>query len=434
MGKIKRFVTKPRNCDAFATIGLFRCPGASSRCARQGSFLNEDDAEFGPLLCCAALLAAHVNGTGRAAASRAERALRLVRLSGLRSGRLRPCIRARTTIAIRSCAASIPTRASPGPATTIIWSTRPSPISRACRSSTAATSSPGPRSAMRSTGRTCSISAGSACRAACSRRRSRSMTGHSTSSTPASIAAAISSSPRATRPGRGRTRSGCPNSRAASIRASSSTTTARPGWSITARRSARRAMTAIARSGSRSSIRARCGPSGPRRLLVDGGVNPAANPVWIEGPHLLKVGGYYYLTCAEGGTAEGHSQVVLRSRNVTGPYLPDPAQPDPDPARPAARPPLSDHLRRPCPAGRDARMANGGRPSSPTRPYRRRFLQYRAGDLPAAGALGGRLAANHRAGHGDSLYPRPAQSAARARRPPSRRGKSSTALPCRSTG
>jgi beta-xylosidase len=61
---------------------------------------------------------------------------------------------------------------------------------------------------------------------------------------------------------------------------------------------------------------------GPRRVLVDGGVNPAANPIWIEGPHILKVRGLYYLTCAEGGTAEGHSQVVLRSAAVTGPYVP----------------------------------------------------------------------------------------------------------------
>src|SRR5207253_10659598 len=29
---------------------------------------------------------------------------------------------------------------------------------------------------------------------------------------------------------------------------------------------------------------------GPRRLLVDGGVDPSTNPVWIEGPHILKVG------------------------------------------------------------------------------------------------------------------------------------------------
>ncbi|HTU13452.1 MAG TPA: glycoside hydrolase family 43 protein [Allosphingosinicella sp.] len=61
---------------------------------------------------------------------------------------------------------------------------------------------------------------------------------------------------------------------------------------------------------------------GPRRVLVDGGVDPSTNPIWIEGPHILKVDGWYYLTCAEGGTAVGHSQVVLRSRAVTGPYAP----------------------------------------------------------------------------------------------------------------
>ena len=61
---------------------------------------------------------------------------------------------------------------------------------------------------------------------------------------------------------------------------------------------------------------------GPRRVLVDGGVDPSTNPIWIEGPHILKVNGWYYLVCAEGGTAMGHSQVVLRSRSVTGPYQP----------------------------------------------------------------------------------------------------------------
>jgi alpha-N-arabinofuranosidase len=66
---------------------------------------------------------------------------------------------------------------------------------------------------------------------------------------------------------------------------------------------------------------------GPRRVLVDGGVDPSTNPIWIEGPHILKVGGFYYLICAEGGTALGHSQVVLRSNAVTGPYTPFPGNP-----------------------------------------------------------------------------------------------------------
>ena len=61
---------------------------------------------------------------------------------------------------------------------------------------------------------------------------------------------------------------------------------------------------------------------GPRKVLVNGGVDISKKPVWIEGPHIYKKDGWYYLSAAEGGTAEGHSQVALRSRNVTGPYTP----------------------------------------------------------------------------------------------------------------
>ena len=63
-------------------------------------------------------------------------------------------------------------------------------------------------------------------------------------------------------------------------------------------------------------------PVGPRRVLIDGGVEPAKNPIWIEGPHVFKRDGWYYLSDAEGGTGPQHSQVVLRSREVWGPYLP----------------------------------------------------------------------------------------------------------------
>jgi xylan 1,4-beta-xylosidase len=78
---------------------------------------------------------------------------------------------------------------------------------------------------------------------------------------------------------------------------------------------------------------------GPRTVLVDGGVRPAEKPIWIEGPHIYRKDGWYVLTCAEGGTAEGHSQVVLRSRRVLGPYEPFPHNPiltqrDLDAARP----------------------------------------------------------------------------------------------------
>ena len=34
---------------------------------------------------------------------------------------------------------------------------------------------------------------------------------------------------------------------------------------------------------------------GPRSVLVDGGVDPSTNPVWIEGPHIFKHDGHYYL-------------------------------------------------------------------------------------------------------------------------------------------
>ena len=59
---------------------------------------------------------------------------------------------------------------------------------------------------------------------------------------------------------------------------------------------------------------------GPRTVLVNGGVDFSTKPIWIEGPHLTYRNGWYYLTCAEGGTAEGHSQVVLRSRSPDGPF------------------------------------------------------------------------------------------------------------------
>ena len=45
-------------------------------------------------------------------------------------------------------------------------------------------------------------------------------------------------------------------------------------------------------------------------------------PIWIEGPHIYKRDGWYYLSCAEGGTGPQHSQVVLRARSPWGPFEP----------------------------------------------------------------------------------------------------------------
>jgi len=56
-------------------------------------------------------------------------------------------------------------------------------------------------------------------------------------------------------------------------------------------------------------------------LLVNGGTDTAKHPVWIEGPHIYKVNGWYYLMCAEGGTAYNHSEVVFRSQLINGPYV-----------------------------------------------------------------------------------------------------------------
>ena len=56
-------------------------------------------------------------------------------------------------------------------------------------------------------------------------------------------------------------------------------------------------------------------------VLIDGGVHPEEKPIWIEGPHIYRIGDWYYLSAAEGGTAVDHSQVVLRSKTVTGPYV-----------------------------------------------------------------------------------------------------------------
>lgn len=62
--------------------------------------------------------------------------------------------------------------------------------------------------------------------------------------------------------------------------------------------------------------------TGEEKILVNGGVDISKKPVWIEGPHIMKANGWYYLYAAEGGTSVNHSEVVLRSKSVWGPYVP----------------------------------------------------------------------------------------------------------------
>ena len=61
---------------------------------------------------------------------------------------------------------------------------------------------------------------------------------------------------------------------------------------------------------------------GPRKLIVDGGADPSTKPIWIEGPHIFKKDGRYYLIAAEGGTSTWHSQVVFRGNAPDGPWEP----------------------------------------------------------------------------------------------------------------
>ena len=67
---------------------------------------------------------------------------------------------------------------------------------------------------------------------------------------------------------------------------------------------------------------ARRKPVGPRKVLINGGVDISRKPVWIEGPHMYRQGKWVYLLCAEGGTSVNHSEVILRGHSPWGPFSP----------------------------------------------------------------------------------------------------------------
>jgi alpha-N-arabinofuranosidase len=60
---------------------------------------------------------------------------------------------------------------------------------------------------------------------------------------------------------------------------------------------------------------------GEEKLLINGGTDISKKPIWIEGPHLFKKDGWYYLLCAEGGTGYNHSEVVFRTRSLDEPFV-----------------------------------------------------------------------------------------------------------------
>ena len=80
---------------------------------------------------------------------------------------------------------------------------------------------------------------------------------------------------------------------------------------------------------------------GERKIIINKGVDPSKKPIWIEGPHLYKINGKYYLMAAEGGTGDMHSEVIFRSDKPMEGYKPwnrnpiltqrhlDPSRPDP---------------------------------------------------------------------------------------------------------
>jgi len=59
---------------------------------------------------------------------------------------------------------------------------------------------------------------------------------------------------------------------------------------------------------------------GPRVMLINGGVNLADKPLWIEGPHIYKINGNYYLMCAEGGTSINHREVIFKGNSPMGKF------------------------------------------------------------------------------------------------------------------
>lgn len=62
-------------------------------------------------------------------------------------------------------------------------------------------------------------------------------------------------------------------------------------------------------------------------MLVDGGEEAPWNTDYIEGPHIYKVDGTYYLSAPGGGTGYYHQQLLYKSDKIFGPYVANPNNP-----------------------------------------------------------------------------------------------------------
>ena len=63
-------------------------------------------------------------------------------------------------------------------------------------------------------------------------------------------------------------------------------------------------------------------PVGEKTIIINGGTDISKHPVWCEGPHIYKINGKYYAMCAQGGTSTAHTEVIFKSDNLRGPYVP----------------------------------------------------------------------------------------------------------------
>lgn len=61
---------------------------------------------------------------------------------------------------------------------------------------------------------------------------------------------------------------------------------------------------------------------GPKKIIFKG-----TDVKLVEGPHLYKINGYYYLLTAEGGTRYEHQATIARSKDIWGPYEVHPGNP-----------------------------------------------------------------------------------------------------------
>lgn len=151
----------------------------------------------------------------------------------------------------------------------------------------------------------------------------------------------------------------------------------------------------------------------PRRLWSGG---PGAKAP--EAPHLYRIGDYWYLLIAEGGTERGHAVSIARGRTPFGPFEPCPANPvltHRGTDRPVQNTGHADLVQ--GPDGSWWMVLLGVRPGGGTPGWRAR-----PGDLPDPRDLGGRLAGRRRglpgaAGAPVAALPRPRRGTAGRLRP-----------------